>query len=69
MTDKTTIEISVDTFTDRDSYFVRTEVEARTVMRQAATSTESVTCYQGVSARRRLSDRRVQSGIVFGLRS
>jgi len=27
MTDKTTIEINVDTFTDRDSYFVRTEVE------------------------------------------
>ena len=31
MTDKTTIEINVDTFTDRDSYFVRTEVEARSV--------------------------------------
>ena len=31
MTDKTTIEINVDTFSDRDSYFVGTEVEARSV--------------------------------------
>ena len=31
MTDKTTIEINVDTFSDGDSYFVRTEIEARSV--------------------------------------
>ena len=31
MTEKTAIEINVDTFSDRDSYFVRTEVEVRSV--------------------------------------
>jgi hypothetical protein len=31
MTDKTTIEINVDTFSDGDGYFVRTEIEARSV--------------------------------------
>ena len=31
MTDKTMIEINVDTFSDGDGYFVRTEIEARSV--------------------------------------
>jgi hypothetical protein len=31
MTDKTTIEINVDTFSEGESYFVRTEIEARSV--------------------------------------
>ena len=31
MTDKTTIEINVDTFSDGDGYFVRTEIETRSV--------------------------------------
>src|SRR5262245_14443880 len=31
MTDKTTIEINVDTFSEGDGYFVRTEIEARSV--------------------------------------
>lgn len=31
MTDKTTIEINVDTFSDGGGYFVRTEIEARSV--------------------------------------
>jgi hypothetical protein len=31
MTDKTTIEINVDTFSDGDAYFVRTEIDARSV--------------------------------------
>ena len=31
MTDKTTIEINVDTFSDADGFFVRTEIEARSV--------------------------------------
>jgi hypothetical protein len=31
MTDKTTIEFNVDTFADGDRFFVRTEVEARSV--------------------------------------
>jgi len=31
MTDTTTIEISVDTFSDAGGYFVRTEIEARSV--------------------------------------
>jgi hypothetical protein len=31
MTDKTMIEINVDTFNDGDGYFVRTEIEARSV--------------------------------------
>ena len=31
MSDKTTTEINVDTFSDADSYFVRTEIEVRSV--------------------------------------
>jgi hypothetical protein len=31
MTDKTMIEINVDTFSDGDGYFVRTEIETRCV--------------------------------------
>jgi len=31
MTDKTTIDINVDTFSDSGGYFVRTEIEARSV--------------------------------------
>ena len=31
MSDRTMIEINVDTFTDGDGYFVRTEIDARSV--------------------------------------
>ena len=31
MTDKTAIEMNVDTFSDGEGYFVRTEIEARSV--------------------------------------
>lgn len=31
MTDKTTVQTNVDTFNDGGSYFVRTEIEARSV--------------------------------------
>lgn len=31
MTDKTTVQANVDTFNDGGSYFVRTEIEARSV--------------------------------------
>jgi hypothetical protein len=31
MTDQTTIQINVDTFSENDAYFVRTEIDARSV--------------------------------------
>ena len=51
MTDKTTIEINVDTFSDADGFFVRTEIEARSVNVNISGPFPNLEGAQGLKAR------------------
>ena len=66
MTDKTTIEINVDTFSEGESYFVRTEIEARSV--NISGPLPNLEAAQGLKARQLANREKVSAALEEHLR-